>query len=703
MADQWDSHFAALSPTPAPAVPSSAGADWEGHFTALAPQASPTPQASPQNTSWIRLPAMALSTVAGAVGNFLGLPGDLNRGFNAGANFLTGNNLDPQGAATAEANKLGVPAVPGVPSSGDITGEMAKLGLTNRSELTPTGPLEKYGTAAIGGLATGAMAALTGGGSLIPNLAAGLAGNEAGEAVHEAAPDSKWGPVIAGLLAGMGVGGVAGAVQRSMTASKAAKALESAQAELEAAHSDKFYGAENARQTADRIQAASKQALEFKQQLINTVKEDAGKATGAQFETTAAQLGDSSTLQQAGQALQSEARNWISTTLPAKLKAAWAPVDSAIPKDMQLGLNNFHSALEDINTSAGKLEPLAALLKPALPAKLAKTLKAPEELGELTLDAGEEPGGAAQYSWKDISKLRSTLGDALHNPQVIKEVGATNLDRLYASLTSDMSAGAQRAGAGDLFNAANAESRRLYQIGEGPMSKLVAGARRSAEDPNPESVAASLLSSGKKGASDLAVLRDEIPEGVNELAAAHLRTTGPSTAGWGKLAPETQRALVPSTDQSAALNSSLAARTAAEENAERELLAAKRDHAEISGAADESARTGNFTRSERVMLAQKAVAQAKAAIPEAPSPVTNLVHRANSLIGAGLGYNFAPAIMQQLEIPSNPLAIGALSAAGLALPYVGRSLKGVLRNPASAAPAVVGGVAGRNPLSLGRQ
>lgn len=631
-----------------------------------------------QNQSGWRVPALIGKAIGAGVEGLVTAPGNLAR-------MLLGR--DP---SAAESSVLGIP-----PSSADVVPVTNALGITGTPQFTPSSPMERYGTAAVSGATTGLAAAATGGTALLPAMAAGVAGNEAGEATHEVLPGNTWAPVVAGVVSGLGVGGLTESIMRSVGAGRAAKALEQAQEALDAAHKSRFYGGEDARVATVGVKDASKAALDAKQELIDTVVGDASKATKATFDSTAAQLGDSTTLQQAGQSLQAEARSWLSDVLPRKLADVWQPVDAAIPSTMSVPLESFSSALKKINTSAGELEPLATLLKPGLPSRLEKALDPGESLEDLISDS---PKGTQAFNWKDVSKLRTTLGDALRNPQVIKDVGAENLDRLYASLTSDMSEGAQRTGAGDLFNAANLESRRLYQIGEGPMARLVAGAKRSAVDPNPESVAASLLSGGKKGASDLEVLRDEIPSGVNELAAAHLRTTGP--ASWGKLAPETRAALVPAADKSAVLNSSLQAKLQAETNAERELLAAKRDHAETAAAADEGLRTGNFRRSEQVMLAQDAVARAKAGLPPAPNPLINLRHTIENGIGGALGWEFAPTALAHLGIQTNPLALGAVSAAGLALPYLGRSLKNAVKNPGSLAPAVIAGAAGGNPLTL---
>lgn len=242
----------------------------------------------------------------------------------------------------------------------------------------------------------------------------------------------------------------------------------------------------------------------------------------------ASSLGSSSTVQQAGEAMQQSARSWLSSTLPSKLAAAWAPVDAAIPPATVTPLTNFSSALSGITRSAGTLQPLVDALTSTGPKRLEQILN-------------NLP--STQTTWGDVKQLRSAVGDAMANPQTVKDIPQTNLAHLYAALTQDMQQTAASVGASDVFNAANAESTRLYNLAEGPVAKVVSGPKADlANDPAPEAVASRFLSGGKRGATDLAALRTEIPSAVDELAAAHLTST---PQNWAKLAPEAQAALIP--------------------------------------------------------------------------------------------------------------------------------------------------------------
>lgn len=251
--------------------------------------------------------------------------------------------------------------------------------------------------------------------------------------------------------------------------------------------------------------------------------------------SVAKSLGSSKTLQEGGEALQDAARTWRTVDMPAKEAEAWAPVDAAIPATAPTDLHHFATALDDISKSAPSLQPLADRLSKRLPAQLL------DDLNNKTL-----VGLGAPAPWADVRTIRSMLGDAKSDPKLIQDIGEQNINKLYAAITQDLNVTASVHGAGDAFAAANAESTRLRGIADGPMSAIIKSPKEGAEGIKPEDAAARLLSGGKRGGTDLATLRQEIPEGLDELAASHLQTT---PNAWAKLSPEAKEALV--TDKSA--------------------------------------------------------------------------------------------------------------------------------------------------------
>lgn len=639
-----------------------------------------------------RLPALAGLAAGRGVAGVAGIPGDVESLLNSGTNWLRGG-VSPQEQAQQDKNRL--------PTGGEIS---SSLGLTPNA-LTPTTPLERYGSAAIESLPA-AGAAIASGGAAAPALASSIGGGLAGQGAHDLAPDSTWAPVAAGLVTGLGVGGVANKVDNMLSASAANKSVVDAAAKLDAAN------------------AARKAALDAAPKANFDIANDAGalkKVSAADYAATRAQLdsdlaahhaqqdaatelvasglGKSQSLQDAGEALQQHARNWISNVLPAKVSALWAPVDAAIPADAQVNLNAFSGALKDINTSAGKLEPLASLLKPSAPKALGKTLS-----NVLGLDALGGGAGAPTFNWGDVQKLRTTLGDAMSNPKVINDVGDKNLQRLYATITADMRSTAAANGAGEAFDQANAGTRALYQIGEGPMSKLVAGPRPSAEDPTPESAANALLNGAKRGGTDLATLRGEIPGGIDELAAAHLRL---NPKGFAALPDESVSALVPNPDQSA---TAIAAQVAKEQATQAQKAGYKAAQQIHQGNLDSiAAATGDKRLAQTLSLrsSKNALDEAKAnhqaALAEQAKYKKGNDASNSSILGAIIGES--AGLGAEHLLPLSGLGSVAGGAIGAMVPRLVKGGVNALVPSSSAAllPPGLGALSGANALGGSRQ
>lgn len=265
----------------------------------------------------------------------------------------------------------------------------------------------------------------------------------------------------------------------------------------------------------------------------------AGKSlfAGNAVKNIAEGLGDSRNLEDAGAVAQKAARTWLSDTMPAKMEAAWAPLDKAIPKTAPMPVTNFESALESLRTNAGELQPLADKLAPSLPAKLQDIFK--------QLDIQQNMGTGVSVpvtNFGDVQALRSVVGSAMGNPSITKDIPAQQLAALYGALSEDMKAAAGRAGVGAEFEAANKTSKELFNFANGTVGKIVAGQSETAKDPLAGLAARRLLTTGETDGSQLAKLRSEMPEVADELAAAHLQSR---PERWNKLTPSAQAALVP--------------------------------------------------------------------------------------------------------------------------------------------------------------
>lgn len=515
-------------------------AELEKISPAASPAASTTAPAVAPAPAWARVPLGIAAATAGGMANTLALPGaalDLIR---------------PAGAWMAE--KAGLPAWAAGPASmlhlvnpAEMSSITKEAGLTENPRLAPQSEPERLAQAGAAGLG-GALPLLALGGPL--GLAAGgIAGGVAGEGARAlGAPEPV--QLAAGLAAGLGVQGMAGALARGVS-------------------------------------------------------------------HVAADLGTSSTLQEAGEAAQDLARGWLAKvpagqplvpgTLQANLASAWAPVDALVPRAASTPLTNFHSALESISTDAGDLAPLERLLRPSLPERLREAVFGSP--GEASIPpmarpgrastsglAGErvinptvgpatpvasgrvinQPGlvGTGPATWQDVSKLRSAVGEAMANPKIANDIGAENLSHLYSALTADMQQTASGLGprAALAFDAANRESSRLYGIAQGPVARIVSGPKPNVvEDPKPGDVASYFLNKARRDGSELALLRGELPQAVDELAAAHLRLN-PDARAWQRLAPEAQEALVPNSTDRAIVAGAWQPKVAVRDQVERSIL-----------------------------------------------------------------------------------------------------------------------------------
>lgn len=648
-------------------------------------QETPEVPAVAQNNSVFRLPLMAGSELAKGAVNLAGVPGDfqdlLNRGGNALRPVLGGK--EPS-LAELQAQKLSR-----FPTSNELTGNITDLmGLTNRPDLQPTTPLERYGSATIGALPAAAATVATGG-TALPALATTVLPALAGQGAHDLAPESRWAPVVAGLATGLGVGGVVSTVQKAAEAKNALKLVADSKQALHDARDAAFTGRKSLSDSVDAIKTTSAADFAATRKALVDAKDAVHGAADQAIETVASGFGKSGTLQEAGQALQAHARNWLNKVLPAKLTALWEPVNNVIPKDARFSLSNFQHGLKEINTDAGELEAVAGSLKPAGPKILGSKMESALELKELS-------GTPDGFSWSDMQKLRSNLGDAMSNPMTVKDIGAQNLSKLYATLTADMERAAKASGVGEAFDAANIGSSRLYGIAEGPMARIVASGKATAEDPVAEAVAKNFLTSGRAGATDLGVLRTEIPKGIDELAAAGLRT---NPSGWGKLAPETRVALDPKGSGGATVLGALESKAQAGQHSAAGIKLAQQQHQANVDAARLAAKEGNFQHAGRIRSSQEALEKAKTAHSALPRVASSNTHTLQGILGTSLGSELAVLGLNSLGFHGSDLVHGAAGGvAGAMAPMVWRGATNLLKEPQRLVYPALGAETGGNAL-----
>ncbi len=253
-------------------------------------------------------------------------------------------------------------------------------------------------------------------------------------------------------------------------------------------------------------------------------------------------------------------------------------------------------------TNTGRFVDRAEALKIA---KAQKQVNVSDDVTELSNEVGKiSPTAKTVPTWEEVRALRSRLGDAMANPSLMKGMDQSEISALYSALTSDLGKAAKVAGAEDLWKAFNEESTRLYGVRDGVMSKLISTKNAGKEvKVTPAQAAASLVSAGRKGGTELAVLQQELPEGMKALSSFQLR----SPQNWGKLSPEAKALLVPDEGKRVVLDQALGAKAEAQAAAKAEFKAATQKYNDTVSAANTGAKDGNFSRLQEVRAQQKMV------------------------------------------------------------------------------------------------
>lgn len=657
------------------------------HFGLGTPATSATPPAAQPTASAPGFLSQA-GHLAGLVGGGLAqgaaaglaLPNTLqklvDRGVQAGGNAL-GFNMPSQEDIDKVAYSGPIGAVNAAiqPPSVDATeGVVNALGMHGPE---PQGVGERYLSAAAKGI--GASLVPGGGGLGLTNAAIGAASGVGAQVGEDLMPDSVVAPIVGGLIGG-GAIGAASSIGKGIGLGAAVKGAE----EANTTAADQL---QQLSQQRDQMSIAKAQMNLGQKQQLDTLNANAANVA----EQTASGLGNSTTLQQSGKALQSAADDWMTTTFPAKKAAIWAPVDAAIPADTPAPLFAFKGALDNINQSAGSTQALTDLLTPALPRKLASAMEnmdspagnfaKPPVMGESPiLDASGKPlpkevapaQDAEPITWADARKLRTTIGDAMTNPVYIKDIGEQNLAHMYATLSQDLRSSAASVSpvAAQAFEQANAQTTALFDTARGPISSIL-----NAKDG--ETAANTLINAGKKGSSTLQVLRGEMPDAVNEVGATALRS-----GKWQAMSPEAQEQMVPDAAARQMLNDSYGAI----DNAQQAHGLAEQQHAQdlidLNKQIAQS-RVDQYASGKDLKSAQEAKAE-QAAKWSAYGPL------GLGVTGAGLGvvgHNVGTAL-------GNPLGFQGAGALGTALGYGLPAAAMFMRNPDIRSPALQGAMRG---------
>jgi hypothetical protein len=489
--------FAGVSPT----LPHDASVSSDDPFSGVATPhgdaftASPMPQA--QDNSWLRYPRLMKQELIGGAKDVINLPGQLTK---LGEQYLPNILTRPIGSIDLH-HPFSEPDVP------VAANPFPSIDTSRSPDLIPSGIGENLLAGGLRGVGGAALTMGVGG-------AASLAGRSAAGMAPVASDVS--------LLAGQG-----------------AKALLS-QGALPGAAGEAISQA-----LPDSVDPRIKSALTMMTGGLTAIGSHA-LLSGNPIGNVASIMGKSENAQQAGEAAQDAIRDWKTNVLPQKLNALSAPLDAKVPATAPVALSNFESTLTNMTSKAGALQPMVNLLQSRLPSQLLDKLQG--------LSLGST--GPINVSWQDARALRSAIGDLIANPKLMGSADPNMVKGLYKSLSEDLGSTATANGAGSEWNEFNCGSNRLYSIGENTLSKIASDVNPVNEKIKPEDAATKFWNAGKKGATDLANLRSEVPGAADELAAGLLRS---SPEKWSTLPDESKVALIPSPYARDALESAMPA------------------------------------------------------------------------------------------------------------------------------------------------
>jgi len=634
------------------------------------------------------------------------------------------------------------------PSGADIA-KVTGLGLENRPDLTPQSARERYEVVGVAALPQIPQLMMTGTAAL-PALTATLGGAFLAQGAHDVFPNSKIAPIAGGIVGSILGGWGGGAVKVKLDLRDATKELNDAQQGLSQAieNAEKLrankasnnlqlgYQAtldkHQSRMAADQIIKDSEASLAATQKVGEQTLQKATQATEDSFKRTGSLLGKAADYEDAGVALQAGGNGWLKA-MPGQLKKLGKELEAVIPEDAPLTLKNLRGYLGELNKNAGTLQPVADVVRPELVKRLSDAVAkmdaragAAEELGM----AGNSPTA----TWKDGRVLRTMIGDMLADPSTIRGMSQQQVAGIYRALHEDLSEvarridqnGALRAAesgtpltapsAVETWNNYNTKTSRLYDIASGPMAEITTTGK---EGLKPGQVAKKLITDGATDSTTLRILREEIPDSLNELAAAHLKTQG--SAGWTSLSQKSKDALVTGDSEVSGklLDRMLEERAELQARTQAKLAEETEAHAAMVSSANEGAQAGNFKIAKKLQEtriaksremeaaraaereAKKRVAEAQAKVPEKPDSAQSLAGTIRAWGAPLLAAMEGPAIANALRI--NHLMPGVGTALGGAI-LGGKALKAgvtaLMERPSRVVVPLAGATSGQNALSI---
>jgi hypothetical protein len=406
-----------------------------------------------------------------------------------------------------------------LPTGADLNAGAKRLGLVDQPNQQPQGTGEQMLAAVGQGVGGTAPLGLLNAPAAIPAALgkAGLQGafsGAGGELARMLTPSHLSSPAstLAGVLAGQALGGgVFGAAGRTANAMRGV-GNPVVQAYDTAGVTPRLAGDVTGNPLLQGLQSTAMR-LPFGGRAVRAAQEGA-QEFGNAIEDTAAPLGSSRSLQEAGTALQNEGTAWLGN-FKADSKKAWDAVDTQIPASTPTPVLNYARTLMAVRNQMPGAPATAKVLQPALSSNLLDSLVSDITKGPLT--------------WQDVKGIRSRIGEKLEDPVSIgpADTSYADLKRIYGALSGDLQSAAAARGpaAQTAFNNASTLTKNGHDFIESTLSNI------NGDKIAPEQAANRALNSGTAGGTFLQAIRDQMPIAANELAAFKLRDMAAATPG----------------------------------------------------------------------------------------------------------------------------------------------------------------------------
>ncbi len=241
----------------------------------------------------------------------------------------------------------------------------------------------------------------------------------------------------------------------------------------------------------------------------------------------------------AGDVAKNRAWEYMANEQPRRIDALWQPVDGPggfiNPATTGVPLHDFEHTLGQIAAEGGSLS------------NVVQHLPSGSRMQGIANNYGNTLSGSLGIvpTWQDVRQLRTAIGDAMKDPGIPGSKAEEHLQNLYRSVTSDLRASAHGVApeAGAAFDTANEETTRLLDFRDKVLKRFVsADTPNLAKDPASGTAVQKLLKDSELNSGDLRMLRQEMPDVANHVAASMLKS---DPTRWLKLNEASQAALIP--------------------------------------------------------------------------------------------------------------------------------------------------------------